>query len=119
MSDPFPVTIYHNPMCGTSRKVVAAVEAKGYVPTIVEYLKTGWTADQLTSLFGAMHKTPRELLRKKSGPAEDLGLLEPAATDEEIVRAMVSHPILVERPIVVTPKGVKLCRPAETVRLLL
>ncbi len=119
MSDPFAITIYHNPMCGTSRKVVEIVEAAGYTPTIVEYLKTGWRRAQLVSLFDAMNKTPRDLLRQKGGRAQDLGLLAPEATAEDVLLQMLAHPVLVERPIVATPKGVALCRPAETVRSLL
>jgi arsenate reductase len=118
MSD-FPVTIYHNPDCGTSRNVVAMVEAAGYVPTIVEYRQAGWSRALLEQLLAAMGAGPREILREKGTPAAALGLLDPAATDAAILDAMVAEPILVNRPIVVTPKGTALCRPSEAVLTLL
>ena len=114
MSD-FPVTVFHNPACGTSRNVVAAVKEAGYEPKVVEYLKTGWKKDQLKDLLAQMQASPRDILRTKGAPAEELGLTEPAATDEAILDAMVAHPILVNRPIVVTPKGAALARPSEAV----
>ena len=114
MSD-FPVTVFHNPACGTSRNVVAAVKEAGYEPKVVEYLKTGWTKEQLKDLLAQMHASPRDILRTKGTPAEELGLTDPAATDEAILDAMVAHPILVNRPIVVTPKGAALARPSEAV----
>ncbi len=114
MSD-FPVIVFHNPACGTSRNVVAMVEAAGYRPEVVEYLKAGWTPDQLGDLFAEAGITPREALREKGTPAAELGLLEPAATDAAIVAAMVEHPVLVNRPIVRTPKGAAMCRPSEKV----
>ena len=114
MSD-FPVTVFHNPACGTSRNVVAAVKEAGYEPKVVEYLKTGWTKDQLKDLLAQMQASPRDILRTKGTPAEELGLTDPAATDEAILDAMVAHPILVNRPIVVTPKGAALARPSEAV----
>ena len=119
MSDTFPITIYHNPACGTSRDTLARIRAAGYEPTVVEYLKAGWTRPQLEVLFKAMGVRPREALREKGSPAAELGLLEPGATDEKILNAMVAHPILVNRPIVVTPMGTKLTRPAEKVSGLL
>ncbi len=119
MSDRFPIVIHHNPDCGTSRNVLAMIEAAGYAPTVIPYLQTGWTIPQLEGLFAAMGVTPQEVLREKGTPAGELGLLDPDATDETIVRAMVAHPILVNRPIVATPKGVKLCRPSEAVLPLL
>ena len=119
MSDDFPVTIYHNPACGTSRNTLAMIEAAGYRPTVVEYLKTGWTRQELEALFAAMNATPRDLLRRKGAPAAELGLLEPDVSDDRILDAMVAHPVLVERPIVVTPKGTKLSRPSELVLDLL
>jgi len=119
MSDEFPITIFHNPACGTSRNTVAMVEAAGYAPTVVEYLKTGWTRPQLEDLFGRMAARPRDILREKGTPAAELGLLDPAVTDEAILESMVQHPILVNRPIVVTPKGVILSRPSEAVLALL
>ena len=115
----FPVTVFHNPACGTSRNVVAMVEAAGYRPEVVEYLKTGWGADQLRDLFARAGVTPREALREKGSPAAELGLLEAGVSDEAILAAMVEHPILVNRPIVTTPKGAALCRPSEAVYHLL
>ena len=111
----FPVTIFHNPACGTSRNVVSMVEAAGYRPVVVEYLKTGWTADQLSALFAEAGLTPREAMREKGSPATELGLLDPGTPDTAILAAMVAHPVLVNRPIVRTPKGAALCRPSEKV----
>ncbi|OJU13676.1 MAG: arsenate reductase (glutaredoxin) [Caulobacterales bacterium 68-7] len=118
MSD-FPITIFHNPACGTSRNVLAMVEAAGYVPSVVKYLQDGWTKPQLMTLLAEMDATPRDILRDKGTPAAELGLLDPDVSDEKILDAMVEHPILVNRPIVVTPKGVKLARPSEVVLELL
>jgi arsenate reductase len=114
-----PVTIYHNPNCGTSRNVLAMIRAAGYEPTIVDYLKTGWTRELLESLMAAMSARPRDIMRDKGTPAAELGLLDPAVSDERILAAMLEHPILVNRPIVVTPKGVALARPSEKVFALL
>ena len=111
----FPVTVFHNPACGTSRNVLAMVEAAGYRPEVVEYLKTGWDADQLRALFAEAGLTPREALREKGSPAAELGLLEAGVSDDAILAAMAGHPILVNRPIVKTPKGAALCRPSERV----
>jgi arsenate reductase len=119
MSERFPITIYHNPNCGTSRDSLARIRAAGFDPTVVEYLKAGWTRPQLEGLFSAMGVRAREVMRKKGSPAAELGLLEPSATDDQIIDAMVAHPILVERPIVVTPLGTRLTRPAERVASLL
>jgi len=119
MTDAFPVTIYHNPDCGTSRNALAMVEAAGYAPEIVEYRKTGWTRLQLDRLLAAMGATPRDLLRGKGTPAAELGLFDPSVPGEAILDAMVAHPILVNRPIVVTARGTRLCRPSETVLDLL
>ena len=115
----FPVTVFHNPACGTSRNVLAMVEAAGYRPEVVEYLKTGWDAEQLRALFAEAGLTPREALREKGSPAAELGLLEAGVSDDAILAAMAEHPILVNRPIVKTPKGAALCRPSETVLALL
>lgn len=115
----FPITIFHNPACGTSRNALAMIEAAGYAPTVVEYLKAGWTRDQLQDLTAAMGVTARDLLREKGTPAGELGLLDPAVSDAQILDAMIQHPILVNRPIVLTPKGVKLARPSEAVLTLL
>ena len=119
MTDSFPITIYHNPKCGTSRNALAMIEATGYQPTVVEYVKAGWTRPQLEALLAAMHAGPRDVMRTKGTPAEELGLTDPAASDEAILAAMLEHPILVNRPIVVTPLGTKLCRPSEVVLDLL
>ena len=115
MSGEFPVTIYHNPACGTSRNALAMIGAAGYRPTVIEYLKTGWTREILQQLLAAMGARPRDILREKGTPAAALGLTEAGVTDGQILDAMVQHPLLVNRPIVVTPKGVKLCRPSEAV----
>ncbi len=109
----FPITIFHNPACGTSRNVVAMAKAAGYEPQVVEYLKAGWTKDQLKQLATDAGVPLREFLRDRGTPAAELGLLEPTATDDAILEAMVAHPILVNRPIMVTPKGTALCRPSE------
>lgn len=114
MSD-FPVTIFHNPKCGTSRNVLAMIRAAGYEPTVIEYLKAGWTREQLEALLVAMGARPRDIVRTKGTPAAELGLDDPAANDGLILSAMIEHPILVERPIVVTPLGTRLCRPSESV----
>lgn len=119
MSDDFPITIFHNPACGTSRNALAMIEAADYAPTVVEYLQVGWSRDQLLDLISAMGGTARDLLREKGTPAAELGLLATSISDEQLVDAMVQHPILVNRPIVVTPKGVKLARPSEVVLTLL
>ena len=119
MTDAFPITLYHNPDCGTSRNTLAMVEAAGYAPVVVEYRKTGWTRALLAELLAAMRAAPRALLREKGTPAAELGLLDPATSDDALLDAMVAHPILVNRPIVVTPKGAKLCRPSEAVLELL
>jgi arsenate reductase len=113
------VVIHHNPDCGTSRNVVRIVEAAGYTPVIVEYLKTGWNKPQLLALLADAGLSPRDALRLKKSPAEELGLTDPSVADEDILEAMIAHPILVERPIVVTAKGTALCRPSETVLDLL
>jgi len=115
MTAAFPVTVYHNPKCGTSRNVVAMVEAAGYAPTVVEYLKTGWTRALLLELSTRAGLPLRALVREKGAPAEALELLGEDASDDTILAAMVAYPILVNRPIVSTPKGVVLARPSETV----
>jgi arsenate reductase len=113
------IVVHHNPDCGTSRNVVSIIEAAGYRPTIVEYLKTGWTRPQLLGLFAAAGLTPRTALRETKSPAKELGLLDPAIDDDKLLDAMLAHPVLVNRPIVCTSKGVRLCRPSETVLDLL
>ena len=119
MSDDFPITIFHNPACGTSRNALAMIQAAGYEPAVVEYLEAGWTREQLVHLLSEMHAAPRDILREKGTPAAELGLLDPDVSDDALLAAMVEHPILVNRPIVVTPKGVRLCRPSEAVLDLL
>lgn len=115
----FPITIYHNPDCGTSRNALALIRAAGHAPEIVEYLQTGWTRPLLERLLAAMPARPRDILRDKGTPAADLGLLEPEVSDDALLEAMVMHPALVNRPIVVTPIGTRLCRPSETVAAVL
>ena len=119
MNADFPITIYHNPDCGTSRNALAMIRAAGYEPVVIEYLKTGWSRTCLDALFEDMGVRPRDLLREKGTPAGELGLLNPDVTDDAIVQAMLTHPILVNRPIVATPTGVRLCRPSEVVLTLL
>ena len=109
------VVIYHNPDCGTSRNVLAMLKAAGYTPTVIEYLKTGWTKPQLLGLFAAAGLTPRTALRETKSPAAELGLLNEDVPNETILDAMVQHPILVNRPIVCTSRGVRLCRPSQVV----
>lgn len=113
------IVIHHNPDCGTSRNVLAIIEASGETPVIIEYLKEGWTRSQLLGLFAAAGITPRDALRETKSPAKELGLLEPGVSDEAILTAMLAHPVLVNRPIVCSPKGVRLCRPSELVLDLL
>ena len=95
--------------------MLAIIEAAGYRPTVIEYLKTGWTRPQLLALFAAAGLTPRDALRTTKSPAAELGLLDPSVADEALLDAMLAHPVLVNRPIVCTAKGVRLCRPSETV----
>lgn len=113
------IVIHHNPACGTSRNVLSIIEASGTTPTVIEYLDTGWTRPQLLALFAAADITPRNALRTTKSPAEELGLLDLAVSDEVLLDAMLEHPVLVNRPIVCSPKGVKLCRPSEEVLDLL
>jgi len=113
------ITIFHNPACGTSRKVLQAIREAGHDPRVVEYLKEGWRRDQLAGLLQRMGLAARDVLRVRGTPAGELGLTAPTAADAQILDAMVRHPILVERPIVVSRKGAALCRPAEKVRALL
>lgn len=113
------VVIYHNPKCTTSCNVLAMIEEAGVKPTVVEYLTTGWTKQQLKDLFAAAGVTPRRALRTKSKEAEELGLLDPKITSAKLLAAMVEHPVLVERPFVTAPKGTRLCRPKDLVKELL
>lgn len=107
--------IYHNPDCGTSRNVLSVLRDAGYTPEIVEYIQVGWQAESLRALLAAAGLTPRQALRETKSPANDLGLLDEGVSDEVIFAAMLTHPILVNRPIVVTDKSTKLCRPSEVV----
>jgi arsenate reductase len=113
------IVIHHNPQCGTSRNTLAIIRASGQEPVVVDYLKEGWTRPQLLALFAAAGLTPREALRTSKSPAEELGLTVPGVDDETILAAMLEHPVLVNRPIVASPKGVRLCRPSELVLELL
>ena len=110
MSD---VTIYHNPACGTSRNTLALLREHGVEPTVVEYLKVGWTQPQLEDLLKRMGGSAHQILRVMGTDAEALGLTRPGVSDEILIAAMVKEPKLVNRPIVVTAKGVKLCRPQD------
>ena len=113
------VTIYHNPACGTSRNTLAMIRQSGVEPTIIEYLKTPPTRERLVELIKAMDIPVRALLREKGTPFHELALDDPKWSDDELIDQMLAHPILINRPIVVTPKGVKLCRPSEAVLDLL
>ena len=113
------IVIHHNPDCGTSRNVLEIIRASGEEPVVVEYIETGWTRPQLLGLFAAANLTPRSALRTSKSPAEALGLLDEAVTDEALLDAMITHPVLVNRPIVCSAKGVRLCRPSEAVLDLL
>lgn len=110
-----PVTIYHNPACGTSRNTLALIRNSGVEPTVIEYLKTPPSRDELADLIGRMGVPVRALLREKGTPFAELGLDDPALGDDQLLDAMMAHPILINRPIVVTPLGVRLCRPSEAV----
>jgi arsenate reductase len=113
------VTIYHNPACGTSRNTLAMIRQSGEEPVIIEYLKTPPTCEKLVELVNAMKIPVRELLRQKGTPYDELGLGDPKWTDDELIGFMLKHPILINRPIVVTEKGARLCRPSERVLDLL
>ena len=113
------VIIYHNPDCGTSRNTLSMIRNAGIEPHVVEYLKTPPSREMLTQLIQRMGISVRALLREKGTPYAELGLSDPALTDDQFLDAIMAHPILINRPIVVTPKGVKLCRPSEEVLDLL
>lgn len=113
------IVMYHNPACGTSRNVLEFIQKAGYEPIVVEYVQEGWTKNQLLSLFAAADLTPRTALRATKSPAKELGLLDPAVSEETIFAKMLEFPVLVNRPIVCTRMGVKLCRPSEKVLDLL
>ena len=112
MSD---ITIYHNPACGTSRNVLALIRNSGVEPTIIEYLKTPPDRATLVGLIQAMGLPVRDVLRQKGTPYDELGLGEPKWTDDQLIDFMLQHPILINRPIVITPLGARLCRPSEAV----
>jgi arsenate reductase len=109
------VTIYHNPECGTSRNTLAMIRQSGEEPEVIEYLKTPLSREKLVELIAAMKMTPRELLREKGTPYAELGLGDPKRTGDELIDFMLAHPILINRPIVVTPLGAVLARPSEAV----
>ena len=113
------VVIHHNPDCGTSRNVLKIIKDAGYDPVVIPYIDIGWTRPQLQALLAAAGLTPREALRTTKSPAEMLGLLNDNVDDEALLDAMLDHPVLVNRPLVCTAKGVKLCRPSEAVLDLL
>jgi arsenate reductase (glutaredoxin) len=109
------IVIYHNPECGTSRNALAMIRNAGIEPHVVEYLKTPPSRAMLESLIERAGITPRELLREKGTPFAELGLVDPALSDVQLIDAMMEHPILINRPLIVSPLGVKLCRPSEEV----
>ena len=109
------VTIYHNPACGTSRNTLALIRNSGVEPQVIEYLRTPPTRDALVALIARMGLPVRAVLREKGTPYAELGLGDPGLTDDQLIDAMMAHPILINRPIVVTPLGVRLCRPSEQV----
>ena len=109
------ITIYHNPACGTSRNVLGLIRNSGVEPRVIEYLKTPPSRAELVDLIARMGISVRDLLRRKGTPYDELGLDDPKWTDDALIDRMLEHPILINRPIVVTPLGVKLCRPSETV----
>lgn len=109
------ITIYHNPKCGTSRNTLALIRNSGAEPNVVEYLKTPPTREQLLALIAASGLSVRDIMRSKEALFSELGLADPALTDAELTAAMLTHPILINRPIVVTPLGTRLCRPSELV----
>lgn len=111
--------IYHNPNCGTSRNALAMIKASGETPDVIEYLTSPPSRERLVALMAMMNITPRALLRRKGTPCDELGLDNADLTDEQLIDAMMAHPVLINRPIVVTDKGAALCRPSETVLSLL
>jgi arsenate reductase len=119
MPEAFDVVVYHNPACGTSRNTLAMIRNAGVEPHVVEYLKTPPTRLLLVQLLARAGLSVRDALREKGTPYAELGLADPALTDDQILDAVEAHPVLLNRPLVVSPKGVRLCRPSETVLDLL
>jgi len=113
------ITIFHNPSCGTSRNVLALIRASGEEPEVIQYLKAPPGAQQIRALLKALDFSARELLRKKGTPYDEMGLGDPKWSDDELIEFMHQHPALINRPVVVTPLGARLCRPADTVREIL
>jgi arsenate reductase (glutaredoxin) len=113
------IVIHHNPDCGTSRNTLEMIRASGVEPVIIEYLKTGWTKPYLQTLFAASDMSPKQAMRVSGTPAESLGLTAQDISDDQILDAMIVHPVLVNRPFVVSRKGIRLCRPSELVFELL
>jgi len=113
------ITIYHNPRCGTSRNTLAAIRDAGIEPRVIDYLSNPPTREELQAMLAAAGLTPREAIRSKESLYGELGLDAPEVTDEALLDAMLAHPVLINRPFVVTPKGVRLCRPFELVREIL
>jgi len=109
------ITIYHNPACGTSRNTLAMIRQSGEAPVVIDYLKDPPSRERLVELLGAMGISARDLLRQKGTPYDELSLADPKWTEAELIDAMLAHPVLINRPVVVTPKGVRLCRPSEAV----
>ena len=115
MNNPVDIVIYHNPACGTSRNTLAMIRNAGIEPQVIEYVKSPPSRAELEELIARMGISPRELLREKGTPFAELGLSDPSLTDDQLLDAMLAHPILINRPIVASPLGVRLCRPSETV----
>ena len=113
------VTIYHNPKCSTSRKVLGMLRDAGETPRVIEYLRTPPTRDELVALLGRMGIGPRALLRRRGTPYDELGLDDPALSDDALIDAIVAHPVLMERPVVTSARGAVLCRPVERVQTVL
>ncbi len=113
------ITVYHNPSCGTSRKVLGILREAGIEPRVIEYLKTPPNRAAMQTLLSQMGMTPRQILRRKGSLFTELGLDDPAKTDDALLDALQAHPILMERPVVVSPRGTRVCRPAELVKDLL
>jgi arsenate reductase len=113
------VVIYHNPACSTSRKVLGMIRESGVEPRIIEYLKTPPNRKELLDLLHRMGLTPRQILRRRGTPYDELGLADPAKSDDTLIDAILAHPVLMERPVVVGPRGVRLCRPPERVHEVL